>query len=50
MRIVVVLPAPFAPRKPNTSPAGIDRETPSRAWTSPNRLRRPSIDSVIGVR
>ena len=50
MRMVVVLPAPFAPRKPNTSPDGMDRETPSRAWISPNRLRRPSIDSDICVR
>ena len=31
MRIVVVLPAPFGPRKPNTSPRRTSKSTPSTA-------------------
>ena len=31
MRIVVVLPAPFGPRKPYTVPVGTRRSTPSTA-------------------
>src|SRR2546423_8415330 len=42
MRIVVVLPAPFAPRKPKTWPRGTSNDRPSRAWTAPNRLARRS--------
>ena len=39
-RIVVVLPDPFGPRKPNTPPAGTDRSRPSTARTRPPRRRR----------
>ena len=35
MRIVVVLPAPFGPRKPTTSPFPTENETSSTASTSP---------------
>ena len=38
MLIVVVLPAPFGPRNPNTSPASTENETPRTASTSPNDL------------
>src|SRR5690606_13203157 len=39
MLIVVVLPAPFGPRKPNTSPGATSKLTPFTASKSPNRLR-----------
>src|SRR5947209_12594000 len=35
MLIVVVLPAPLGPRKPNTSPAATSKSTPRTASTSP---------------
>ncbi len=38
---VVVLPAPFGPRRATTSPGRIVRSTPSTATTAPKRLRRP---------
>ena len=34
MRSVVVLPAPFGPRKPTTSPSAMSRSTPSTARMS----------------
>src|SRR5947209_10699001 len=56
MLIVVVLPAPFGPRKPNTSPAATSKSTPRTACTSPKDLARPRtaiadelpLPSVIG--
>src|SRR5437667_8518014 len=42
MRIVVVLPAPFGPSRPNTLPVGTSRSMPASASTSPNRFVRPS--------
>ena len=45
-RTVVVFPVPFGPRKPNTSPWPISKETPSNATRSPKRLPRPSADSA----
>src|SRR6185312_1654939 len=45
--MVVDLPAPFGPRKPNTSPFPTLRSIPATAATAPNRLVRPSI-SIIG--
>src|ERR1700736_5379323 len=41
MLIVVVLPAPLGPRKPNTSPAATSKSTPRTASTSPNDFARP---------
>ena len=38
MRIVVVLPAPFAPRNPKTWPRGASNERPSSATTDPETL------------
>src|SRR5918997_6785037 len=38
MRIVVVLPAPLGPRKPNTSPRCTVKSTPSTATSRPKRL------------
>jgi hypothetical protein len=43
---VVVLPAPFGPRKPKTSPAFTDRSRPSIAVKSPNRLPN-AVASII---
>src|SRR6185436_14322097 len=44
-RIVVVLPAPFGPRKPNTPPSGTLRSRPSTATVRPPRARRYSLRS-----
>ena len=41
MLIVVVLPAPLGPRKPNTSPVATSKSTPRTAWTSSKFLTRP---------
>src|SRR4051812_3659179 len=38
MRIVVLLPAPFGPRKPTISPRATSNETSSMAVKAPNRL------------
>src|SRR5260370_35062065 len=44
MRIVVVLPAPLGPRRPNTWPAPMERERSSTATRPPrNRLLKPEI-------
>jgi hypothetical protein len=48
MRTVVVLPAPFGPRKPKTSPAATVNETSSTAIRSPKRLVRCSTVSAGG--
>ena len=42
VRTVVVLPAPFGPRKPNTSPQPTLNETSPKAVRSPKRLVNPS--------
>ncbi len=39
-RTKVVLPAPLGPSRPSTVPAATSSETPSRARTAPNDLRR----------
>ena len=44
MRIVVVLPAPFGPRNPNTSPATSSKETSETTSRFPNRFVRPWAD------
>src|SRR5439155_16926063 len=41
-RMVVVLPAPFGPRRPKTSPARTPKLTPARACTVPKLYRRSS--------
>src|SRR4030042_254959 len=43
MRIVVVFPAPFGPKKPKISPAGIRRSKSRTAWKLPNFLFRQSM-------
>ena len=48
MEIVVVLPAPFGPRRPYVSPGAIANPTPSTACRSPNRFRRP-VHARTGV-
>ena len=40
MRMVVVLPAPFGPRKPYTWPAATSRSSSLTAIVSPKRLVR----------
>src|SRR5215469_11037258 len=44
VRTVVVLPAPFGPRKPNTSPYPISNDTSSNATRSPKRLLSPRTE------
>jgi hypothetical protein len=39
MRIVVVFPEPFAPRRPKTSPRAIVRSSPATATKSPKVFR-----------
>jgi hypothetical protein len=46
VRTVVVLPAPFGPRKPNTSPCPISKLTSANATLSPNVLPRPLTDTA----
>ena len=41
MWTIVVLPAPFGPRRANTEPAGTSRSMPSRTTCVPYDLRRP---------
>ena len=43
MRRVVLLPAPFGPRKPVTRPASTANERSETAWTLPKRLLIPLI-------
>ena len=38
IRIVLVLPAPFGPRKPKLSPRSMEKLTPLTASSSPKRL------------
>ena len=40
--MVVVLPAPFGPRNPTTSPGSTRRDTSSMAVRPPNRFVRPA--------
>ena len=40
VRMVVVLPAPLAPKKPKISPRRTSKLTPSTAWKSPNATTR----------
>ena len=44
IRIVVVLPDPFGPRKPKTSPRGTSKSMPSTAVKSPKVLVRPRTE------
>jgi hypothetical protein len=46
VRTVVVFPAPFGPRKPNTSPRPISKETSLNATRLPKRLPRPWTESA----
>ena len=46
VRTVVVFPAPFGPRNPNTSPWPTSKETSSKATRSPKRLLRLRTDSA----
>src|SRR4029077_8699380 len=46
MRMVVVLPAPFGPRKACTSPVPTSRSSPSSATTRPYRLVSPAARSA----
>src|SRR5438874_13580880 len=48
--IVVDLPAPLGPRKPNTWPAGTLNDTSSTATSGPNFLTRLRISSIPSLR
>src|SRR5215831_6271985 len=51
MPMVVDLPAPFGPSRPNSTPAGTVRSMPQTAGTSPREvwyvLRRPSVQIAV---
>ena len=47
-RIVVVLPEPFGPRKPCTSPVATSRSSPSKAVVGPKVLTKP-VTKIAGV-
>ena len=49
MRMVVVLPAPFGPRKACTSPVRTVRSRPSRATVRPNDLVRARASIAFGM-
>ena len=49
MRMVVDLPAPFAPRKPKISPCCTSSVMPSTATKSPKRLVRPSSSTAAAM-
>src|SRR4051812_13360115 len=49
MRMVVVLPAPLGPRKPNTSPRCKVNDTSTTAARSPKRLPRCSAMRTVGA-
>ena len=40
IRMVVDFPAPFGPRKPRTSPAATEKDTPFTAWNEPKSFFR----------
>src|SRR5450756_684 len=48
MRIVVVLPAPFGPTKPQTEPEGMASATSSTTVRLPKRLVGPVVDTASG--
>src|SRR5512146_2054440 len=48
MRIVVVLPAPFGPTKPNITPSRTSIERSLIAWNEPNHLLICSTIRLIG--
>src|SRR6266542_2028231 len=50
MLMVVVLPAPFGPRRPKISPPRIARLTPPTASRSPNALWRSRASTTVSVR
>ena len=46
IRIVVVLPAPFEPQKPNIAPGATAKPTPSSTRLAPKLLCNPSNSST----
>jgi hypothetical protein len=48
-RTAVVLPAPFGPNSPNTVPRSTSKSTPSRAVTSPKRLRKSCTTIAFSI-
>src|SRR5262249_7199096 len=43
----VVLPAPFGPMSPTTSPGATSRLAPRTAWSPPNRFRTPATSGTV---
>src|ERR1700689_1112185 len=43
VRMILVLPAPLGPRKPNAQPLGTCMSMPSSAMRSPKRLVKPLV-------
>ena len=50
MRIVVVLPAPFGPSRPNASPSSMSNVIPRTASKPPANVLRRSSHSRMGTR
>ena len=50
MRIVVVLPAPFGPSRPNASPSSMPKVMPRTASKPPANVLRRSSHSRMGTR
>jgi hypothetical protein len=46
IRMVVVLPAPLGPTKPNSCPGSTVNDKPSSATTSPYRRARSATSSI----
>src|ERR1700684_1279112 len=46
IRIVVVLPAPFGPTKPQTDPEGMASARPSTTVRSPKRFVSPAVETA----
>ena len=49
IRMVVDLPAPFGPKKPNTSPFDNSNETLLTALFGPNNLVNPNAFNVVAI-
>src|SRR4029450_11957517 len=51
LRVRVDCPAPFGPRRPNTSPSSTSKETPLTAVNSPNCLTSPltSMAFIVSI-
>ena len=49
IRMVVVFPLPFGPRKPKISPRATSKSMPSTAVKSPKRLVSPRTETAVSA-